>query len=181
MVEAEAAFIESLEELMKVMENLIKDVKNQIMGKCTDDVGRLRSSQGNQDSLLSALDKPFEVMTYEQAIDILDRHSGNFVSQVKRGHGLGKDHELYLVKHAGGSPVFVVDWPRDIKPFYMKQSLQDISKVYRIIRLRYFNGNTMYQYSYCNLVSHDTVQFGISDSHSRCMHCVSYNARLQSV
>jgi asparaginyl-tRNA synthetase len=139
MVEAEAAFIDSLEELMKVTENLIKDVTNQIMGRCTDDVGRLRSAEGNEGALLSVLEKPFEVMTYEQAVDILDRHSGNFVSQVKRGQGLGKEHELYLVKHAGGCPVFVVDWPCGIKPFYVKQSLQDVSKVYRIIKLRYFN------------------------------------------
>lgn len=135
MVEAEAAFIESLEELMKVMENLIKDVTSQILGKCTDDVQTLRSADGNED-LLSVLEKPFEVMTYEQAIDILDRHSGNFVSQVERGQGFGKEHELYLVKHAGGCPVYVVDWPHDIKPFYMKQSLQDVSKVFRVIRLR---------------------------------------------
>lgn len=129
MVEAEAAFIDSLEELMKVMENLIKDVTSQIVGKCTEDVRTLRSADGNEDSLLSVLKKPFEVMTYEEAIDILDRHSGNFVSQVERGQGFGKEHELYLVKHAAGCPVFVVDWPRDIKPFYMKQSLQDVSKV----------------------------------------------------
>ncbi|PNF28535.1 hypothetical protein B7P43_G14337 [Cryptotermes secundus] len=136
MVEAETAFIESLEELVKVMENLIKDVTSKIVGKCTDDVRTLRSAAGNEDSLLSVLEKPFEVMTYEEAIDILDRHSGNFVSQVERGQGFGKEHELYLVKHAGGCPVFVVDWPHDIKPFYMKQSLQDVSKVFKVIRLR---------------------------------------------
>lgn len=143
MVEAEAAFIESLEELMKVMENLIKDVTSQIMGKYPDDVGTLQSADGNEGSLLPVLEKPFEVMTYKQAIDILDRHSGNFVSQVERGQGLRKEHELYLVKHAGGCPVFVVDWPHDIKPFYMKQSLQDISKVFRVIRLRLLKNSSI--------------------------------------
>ena len=67
MVEAETAFIESLEELLKVMENLIKDVTSKIVGKCTDDVRTLRSAAGNEDSL-SVLEKPFEVMTYEEAI-----------------------------------------------------------------------------------------------------------------
>lgn len=135
MIEAEAAFIESLEELMNIMENFIKNVTSHVMQKCADDVEMLHSSDGNEGSILSLLQKPFEVMTYEQAIDILDRHSGNFVSQVKKGQGLGKEHELYLVKHAGDCPVFVVDWPSDIKPFYMKQSLQDVSKVFRVIKI----------------------------------------------
>lgn len=135
MVEAEAAFIVSLEELMNIMENLIKNVTSQVIGKCADDVEMLHSSDGIEGSLLSLLQKPFEVMTYEQAIDILDRHSGNFVSQVKKGQGLGKEHELYLVKHAGDCPVFVVDWPSDIKPFYMKQNSQDLSKVFGVIKI----------------------------------------------
>ncbi|XP_021924777.1 probable asparagine--tRNA ligase, mitochondrial isoform X2 [Zootermopsis nevadensis] len=129
MIEAEAAFIESLEELMNIMENLIKNVTSQVMQKCADDVELLHSSDGNEGPVVSLLQKPFEVMTYEQAIDILGRHSGNFVSQVKKGQGLGKEHELYLVKYAGDCPIFIVDWPSDIKPFYMKQSLQDVSKV----------------------------------------------------
>jgi asparaginyl-tRNA synthetase len=135
MIEAEIAFIESLEELMKVMEDMIKNVTNQVMEKCADDVEILHLADGNESSILSVLEKPFEVMTYEQAVDILNRHSGNFVSQVKKGQGLGKDHELYLVKYAGNCPVFVVDWPCDMKPFYMKQSLQDISKVFIAIRV----------------------------------------------
>jgi asparaginyl-tRNA synthetase len=120
---------------MNIMENFIKNVTSQVMQKCADDVEMLQSSDGIEGSVLSLIQKPFEVMTYEQAIDILDRHSGNFVSQVKKGQGLGKEHELYLVKHAGDCPVFVVDWPSDIKPFYMKQSPQDNSKVFRVIEL----------------------------------------------
>ncbi|XP_023726947.1 probable asparagine--tRNA ligase, mitochondrial, partial [Cryptotermes secundus] len=119
-VKSETAFIESLEELMKVMENLIKDVTSKVLGKCTDDVQTLCSAAGNEDSLLSVLEKPFEVMTHEEAVDIIDGNSGNFVSLVERGQGFGKEHELYPVKHAGGCSVFVVDWPHDIKPFYMK-------------------------------------------------------------
>ena len=67
-------------------------------------------------------------MTYEKALDILERHSDKFSSHVQRGKGLGKEHELFLVKYAD-CPVFVIDWPADIKSFYMKQSKQDISKV----------------------------------------------------
>jgi len=133
MIEAEAAFIDSLDELMKVMENLIKYVTSQVMEKCADDVEMLQLTDGNEGFALSVLERPFEVMTYDQAIDILDRHSGNFVSQVRKGQGLGKEHELHLVKHCGDCPVFVVDWPHDIKPFYMKQSLQDNSKVFTVI------------------------------------------------
>ena len=79
MLEAESAFIESLQELMKVMENLTKDVTSKIVGKHTDNVRTLRSAAGNVDSLLSVLEKPFQVMTHEESIDILDGNSGNFV------------------------------------------------------------------------------------------------------
>ena len=68
MVETETAFIASLEELLKVMENLIKHATSKVVGKCTDDVQTLCSAAGNEDSLLSVLEKPFEVMTYEEAI-----------------------------------------------------------------------------------------------------------------
>lgn len=133
MIEAEAAFIDSLDELMNVMENLIKHVTSQVMEKCADDIEMLRLADGNEGLALSILERPFEVMTYDQAVDILDRHSGNFVSQVRKGQGLGKEHELFLVKHCGDCPVFVVDWPHDIKPFYMKQSQQDNSKVFTVV------------------------------------------------
>ena len=133
MIEAEAAFIDSLDELMNVMENLIKHVTSQVMEKCADDIEMLRLADGNEGLALSILERPFEVMTYDRAVDILDRHSQNFVSQVRKGQGLGKEHELFLVKHCGDCPVFVVDWPHDIKPFYMKQSLQDNSKVFTVI------------------------------------------------
>ncbi|XP_069680528.1 asparaginyl-tRNA synthetase [Periplaneta americana] len=129
MIEAEAAFIESLDELVKIMECMIKDVSKQIMEDCTDDVQILHSSDGNEGSIMSVLEKPFQVMTYDQAINILEKHSGNFTSQARTGQGLSKEHELYLVKHAGDCPVFVIDWPHDIKPFYMKQCVHDSSKV----------------------------------------------------
>jgi asparaginyl-tRNA synthetase len=135
MIEAEAAFIDSLDELMKVMENFIKHVTSEVMEKCADDVETLHVADGNEGIALPGFERPFEIMTYDQATDILDRHSGNFVSQVRKGQALGKEHEHYLVKHCGDCPVFVVDWPHDIKPFYMKQSLQDDSKVFRV------NGN----------------------------------------
>ena len=55
LVVAETAFIESLEEFMKVMDYLIKHVTSKVVGKCTDGVQTLCSAAGNEDSLLSVL------------------------------------------------------------------------------------------------------------------------------
>lgn len=58
-------------------------------------------------------------MTYSEAIDLLEKHRSEFKVTPKFGHDVGSEHELFLVKHAG-SPVFLVDWPTSIKPFYMR-------------------------------------------------------------
>ena len=129
MIEAEKAFIDTLEDLMKIMENMIKSVSNNLRNNCAADMHTLHTSEENEDPVLSILEKPFQVMTYDKAFEILERHSGNFTSQIKRGKGLGKEHELFLVKYAGDCPVFIIDWPQNIKPFYMKQCKHDTSKV----------------------------------------------------
>ncbi|PSN35927.1 putative asparagine--tRNA ligase [Blattella germanica] len=129
MIEAEAAFIESLTDLLKIMESMIKDVITAVLDKCADDIQMLNSSYENKDVVSNLLQKPFEVMTYDEALNILERHQENFGVQAWRGKSLGKEHELFLVKHAGECPVFVIDWPAEIKPFYMKSSTEDASKV----------------------------------------------------
>ncbi|KAJ9595835.1 hypothetical protein L9F63_012990, partial [Diploptera punctata] len=106
MIEAEKAFLVSLEDLMKIIEDMIKTVTNKVADKCAADLQTLHSSNNNEGSIISILGKQFEVMTYDKAIDILEKHSENFVSQVKRGNSLAKEHELFLVKYAGDCPVF---------------------------------------------------------------------------
>ena len=67
-------------------------------------------------------------MTYSEAIDLLLRHGSEFKSAPKFGKDIGSEHELFLVKYIG-RPVFLVDWPASIKPFYMRSNESDSNLV----------------------------------------------------
>jgi asparaginyl-tRNA synthetase len=69
------------------------------------------------------LDKPFAVMSYTQAIEVLKRASTPFNVPVEWGMDLQREHERFLCEaHTFNSPVFVTDYPAKIKPFYAKPS-----------------------------------------------------------
>lgn len=128
MVEAEAVFIHNIQDLLKIMEKLIKQVSLKLLNDCENEIKTISSK--NEDSLTyDYLNKEFGVITYEQAIDVLRRSNEKFVHEPKYGDNLAKEHELYLVQYNGGCPIFVIDWPKEIKPFYMKRVVGDNSKV----------------------------------------------------
>lgn len=75
------------------------------------------------------LKHPFTVMTFDEASYLL-RDKGSSI--VQPGKGLSREQELILVEKLNGNrPVFVIDWPANIKPFYMRQCHDDHSKVPR--------------------------------------------------
>ncbi|XP_056297002.1 probable asparagine--tRNA ligase, mitochondrial isoform X2 [Pseudoliparis swirei] len=68
------------------------------------------------------LKKRFPVITYSEAIDILNHSSQKFSFPTNWGCDLQTEHEKYLVKHCGNVPVFVTDYPYDLKPFYARDN-----------------------------------------------------------
>lgn len=77
------------------------------------------------DYLKKVIEKPFERLSYTKAIEILKEHSAQkkvtFEKAVEWGIDLASEHERYLCEKVYGSAVILHNYPKDVKPFYMKQ------------------------------------------------------------
>uniref|UniRef100_A0A3Q2USK8 asparagine--tRNA ligase n=1 Tax=Haplochromis burtoni TaxID=8153 RepID=A0A3Q2USK8_HAPBU len=121
MVEAEISFTQSLEDLTKVMEDMFRFATEHVLAHCVEDVDlfhkHVTPGQKLKEYLVS-----FLRITYREAIDILRRSSERFAFPTDWGCDLKTEHEKYLVKHCGNIPVFVTDYPYDLKPFYARDN-----------------------------------------------------------
>ncbi|XP_054979041.1 probable asparagine--tRNA ligase, mitochondrial [Sorex araneus] len=124
MVEAEISFVESLQDLMQVMEGLFKTATMTVLSKCPEDVELCHRfiAPGQKDRLEHMLKNNFLIISYTEAVEILKRASQDFTFPPKWGADLHTEHEKYLVKHCGDVPVFVVNYPLTLKPFYMRDN-----------------------------------------------------------
>ncbi|KAL6471283.1 hypothetical protein MHYP_G00199330 [Metynnis hypsauchen] len=124
MAEAEISFIKSLEDLMKVMEDLFKTSTEHLLSHCAEDMGLFHKfiSPGQREKVDLMLKSSFNVISYTEAIDILNRNSEQFTFKTEWGCDLQTEHEKFLVKHCGNVPVFVTDYPYDLKPFYARDN-----------------------------------------------------------
>ncbi|KAM7179165.1 asparaginyl-tRNA synthetase isoform 3-T3 [Macrochelys suwanniensis] len=124
MVEAEMSFTESLQDIIQVMEDIFKTVTSIVLSKCPQDVELFHKSvsPAQKGRLEQMLKNKFITISYTEAVDILKRAPQTFIFQPKWGSDLQTEHEKYLVKHCGEVPVFVVNYPYDLKPFYMRDN-----------------------------------------------------------
>ncbi|XP_074496554.1 asparaginyl-tRNA synthetase [Sebastes fasciatus] len=124
MVEAEVSFTQSLEDLTKVMEDMFRSATEHVLAHCAEDVDLFHKhvTPGHRDTVEAMLKKRFPAITYSEAIDILNRSSQKFAFPTDWGCDLQTEHEKYLVKHCGNVPVFVTDYPYDLKPFYARDN-----------------------------------------------------------
>jgi asparaginyl-tRNA synthetase len=125
MLEAEMAFIDQLAPLLDVTEGNIQHTTRHVLETCADDVHFF--NQWVDTSLLERLqksvDKPFVRMTYTEAIDILQKvqaKTKRFKFPTTWGSSLQSEHERYLASEYCERPVFVTDYPSQLKPFYMR-------------------------------------------------------------
>lgn len=86
-----------------------------------------------QESLNDLVKAPFATLTYKEGMELLLKNAQNFKSAPQDGQDLGVEHELFLVQHTGGRPTFVIDWPANIKPFYMRTKNEDPNLVIKPI------------------------------------------------
>lgn len=121
MIEPEAAFFD-LSDNMALAERFIQRLLKDVLNDCGEDMQFFneRIQAGIIDSLQLVMDKPFEHLSYSQAIEILQASGAEFEYPVSWGCDLQAEHERYLTeKHVCG-PLILYDYPKSIKPFYMR-------------------------------------------------------------
>jgi asparaginyl-tRNA synthetase len=123
MIEPEAAFFD-LRDNMSLAEDFLKRVFSDCLNRCDEDMQFFdqRIENGKIEQLKGVIDKPFEHMSYTEAVDILTGCGEKFEYPIQWGTDLQAEHERFLTeKHVGG-PLILTDYPSTIKPFYMRVS-----------------------------------------------------------
>jgi len=122
-VEPEVAFAE-LSDIIEIAEDMIKSIIKEVIDKCPDELKFFdeRFEKGLLDKLNNVITNSFEVLEYTDAIDILKKANKEFVYPVEWGCDLQTEHERYITEEVYNKPVFIVNYPKDIKSFYMKQN-----------------------------------------------------------
>ncbi len=121
MLEPEIAFAD-LSDDMELAEKMLKYVISALLTECRDELEffNLRVDKGLIERLEGIVNSSFAVCTYEEAIEILKKSGESFEYPVGWGEDLQTEHERYLTEKYFKRPVFVTNWPREIKAFYMR-------------------------------------------------------------
>ncbi|XP_066141479.1 asparaginyl-tRNA synthetase isoform X1 [Euwallacea fornicatus] len=112
MLELEKAFLSKLEELLDIVEDLVKNVSEEVIAKNRDDLEVCRRDNANY----QWLNKNFIRISYNEALDVLSNKLNKSIDK-----GIVKDHEIALSHFFENTPVFILEWPKEEKPFYMKE------------------------------------------------------------
>ena len=123
MLEPEMAFAD-LEDDMDLAEDMLKYVINYVMENAPEEMNFFNSfvDKGLINRLTNVATSEFARITYTDAIEILKKHNDKFEFKVSWGIDLQTEHERYLTEEVYKRPVFVTDYPKEIKAFYMKQN-----------------------------------------------------------
>ena len=121
MIEPEIAFAD-LEDDMKLAEDMLKYIISYVMENAKEEMKFFNSfvDKGLIERLEHVLNSDFGHVTYTEAIEILEKNNDNFDYKVSWGSDLQTEHERYLTEEVFKRPVFVTDYPKEIKAFYMK-------------------------------------------------------------
>lgn len=121
MIEPEIAFAD-LNDDMQLAEDMLKYVINHILATCPDEIEFFNSfvDKGLKERLTNLVNSKFERMSYTRAIELLTPHNAEFEFPVTWGCDIATEHERYLTEKIVGGPVFVTDYPKEIKSFYMR-------------------------------------------------------------
>ena len=121
MIEPEMAFCD-LKGDMDVAEAMIKFIINTVLEKCPDEINFFNSfvDKGLKERLEHVASSDFGRVSYTEAVEILKQNNDKFDYKVDWGSDLQTEHERYLTEQVFKKPVFVTDYPKDIKAFYMR-------------------------------------------------------------
>ena len=123
MLEPEMAFAD-LEDDMMLAEAMLKYVINYVLEHAPEEMNFFNSivDKGLLDRLHNVVSSEFAKITYTEAIELLEKENDRFEYKVSWGTDLQTEHERYLTEEVFKRPVFVTDYPKEIKAFYMKQN-----------------------------------------------------------
>jgi len=121
MIEPEMAFAD-LQDNMDIAEAMLKYVIRYVLENAPEEMNFFNSfiDKGLLDRLNGVMNSEFGHVTYTEAIEILEKNNDNFDYKVYWGCDLQTEHERYLTEKVFKRPVFVTDYPKEIKAFYMK-------------------------------------------------------------
>ena len=121
MIEPEIAFAD-LHDDMVLAWDMIKYIINHVMDTCPDELNFFNSlvDKGLLERLTALRDADYKTVTYTEAVKLLEESGENFKYPVSWGCDLQTEHERYLTEKIFNSPVFVTDYPKEIKSFYMR-------------------------------------------------------------
>ena len=122
-IEPEIAFCE-LPDLIEFAEEMIKYIIRDYMEKCPEELKFFeeRVEKGLTEKLLNVVNNDFAVVDYTDAIELLKKADVQFEYPVEWGCDLQSEHERYITEKIYNKPVFLINYPKDIKSFYMKQN-----------------------------------------------------------
>lgn len=120
MIEPEIAFCD-LENLMNIEEEMLKFVVSYVLEHASDEILFLDKfqEQGLKKKLEDLVSSQFTRITHEEAITILKESNEKFEFTPEYGEDIAKEHERFITEYFHG-PVFITNWPKDIKAWYMK-------------------------------------------------------------
>ncbi len=123
MVEPEIAFAD-LKDDMDLARDMIRSVIRYVMKTCPKDLEFFNSfiDKGLLERLNHVAGSDFGYITYTEAVKLLEKNNGKFEYPVSWGADLQTEHERYLTEQVFGKPVFVTDYPKEIKAFYMRMN-----------------------------------------------------------
>lgn len=120
MIEPEIAFCD-LEGLMNIEEDMLKYIVKYVLDNCKEEMEFFDKfiEKGLLDKLNKLITSKFTRITHAEVIDILRKAPVKWEFEPKQGEDISKEHEKYITEYFNG-PVFITNWPKDIKAFYMK-------------------------------------------------------------
>ena len=123
MIEPEIAFAD-LEDDMELAEDMIKYMIKYVLDNAPEEMAFFNSfvDKGLIERLKHVMESDFGRVSYTEAVEILKKQNDSFQYKVEWGCDLQTEHERYLTEQVYKRPVFVTDYPKDIKAFYMKQN-----------------------------------------------------------
>ena len=121
MIEPEMAFCDLAGD-MDVAEAMIKHIITRVLERCPDEINFFNSfvDKGLKARLEHVATSDFARVSYTEAVEILKKHNDKFEYRVDWGTDLQTEHERYLTEQIYQRPVFVTDYPKEIKAFYMR-------------------------------------------------------------
>ena len=122
MIEPEIAFCDLAKD-MDIMEDMLKFIVKYVLDNCPDEMQFFDKfvEPGLLDKLNKLITSEFTRIDHEEVIKILKEAPVKWEFQPEYGEDIAKEHEKYITEYFGG-PVFIKNWPKDIKAFYMKQN-----------------------------------------------------------